>query len=487
MKRTIEGCRWAESDDDEVSSPAPRRARYAGAAGSSASAAWHAGSARNFAAVSVSVVPATPTEPAGLATPTESDGLVGWARCSKTVSPTASATTFSNRLHPIVFDANSGTLLQSNGRCCRSVNAYVKGNRLGEGSEGVVYAAHERGSAKEAFALKRLNDVANAAHEHNLLAALLPHPRIVAARETVMSPTASAAFLVLQAATCDLRSYLSAHSAVGQRLSVPQVKRVLIDVAAGIAHCHRTSIVHRDLKPSNCLVTHEGRIALTDFGHARLVPRSAVSCGCLDDPDATLLTPGTPVTPIAPNASSSGVRCATANAKSGNALRSGEGVCTLWYRAPELLLGANSYGSPIDVWSLGCVFAELLLLRPLLQGDDSRSQMGKITDLLGAPFEDDWPAIARLPHTSSFLPSTRTPPAQHDKLRRLFGPSFTSEATPLSHSGITLLSSMLMLNPSRRAFPTAVAESSYLREVPLPARWLPTAPVRCPTPRSHEA
>lgn len=343
-----------------------------------------------------------------------------------------------------------------------------------------MYAAHERGSTDETFALKRLNTAAAAAHEHNLLAALLPHPRIVAAREIVMSPTASVAFLVLQAAVCDLRAYLNAHAAIGQRLSVPQVKRVLIDVAAGIAHCHQQSILHRDLKPSNCLITHEGRIALTDFGHARLVPRSAVSCGCVDDPNATFsLTLSTPATPITPDASSSAVRCAPADRKSGYALRSNEGVCTLWYRAPELLLGAADYGSPIDVWSLGCVFAELLLLRPLLQGDDSRDQMGKITDVLGAPTEEDWPGATRLPHAASFLPRTRrhAPIAPHNvRLRRLFGPSFISEVTPLSHAGIALLSSLLMLNPSRRAFATAVTQSSYVQEEPFPHACLPAPP-----------
>jgi len=151
----------------------------------------------------------------------------------------------------------------------------------------VVYAARERCSGDEAYALKRLCSAAAAAHEHNLLATLLPHPNVVAAREIVVSP-AGACFLVLQAASCDLKAYMSAHAAVGQRLSVTQVKRALLDVSAGLAHCHRLCVVHRDLKPSNCLIAHEGRVVLTDFGHARLVPRSAICGPCADSPDSIM-------------------------------------------------------------------------------------------------------------------------------------------------------------------------------------------------------
>jgi len=360
----------------------------------------------------------------------------------------------------------------------------VKGRRLGEGSEGVVYAARENSRAGdesgEAYALKSLNSTAAAAHEHNLLALLLPHPHVVAAHEVVLSPTA--AFLVLEAAACDLRAYLIAHSATGRRLSVPQVKRVLLDVAAGVAHCHRHCIVHRDLKPSNCLLTRDGRIALGDFGHARMVPCSSIlpSCDAVDEHDVMhdADLPYTPGTFSAPDTPRGAVRCAAADATSGQALCSGGAVCTLWYRAPELLLGADAYGSPIDAWSLGCIFAELLLLRPLLRGRDPPDQISLMCDVFGLPAKDEWPDLPRTPALSHMRAHARlhSVPADRRTLRHLVGMRFTSEATPLSHAGIALLESLLTLPPARRASASAVAVSPYLREEPFAAQRLSVAP-----------
>ncbi len=111
-------------------------------------------------------------------------------------------------------------------------------------------------------------------------------------------------------------------------------------------HSHR--IVHRDLKPQNILVTRGGHVKLTDFGLARIYDF------------CTLLT---------------------------------SVVVTLWYRSPEVLMGL-SYATPVDIWSCGCIFAEMCLRRPLFEGQFEMDQLNKIFDVLGTPSEEEWPAEA---------------------------------------------------------------------------------------------
>ena len=116
-----------------------------------------------------------------------------------------------------------------------------------------------------------------------------------------------------------------------------------------IIHKHNANTCHyRDLKPDNCLFLKDGTMKLADFGLAR--------------------TYGTPKTRLSPQA------------------------ITLWYKPPELLLGASEYSSAADIWSVGCIFAELLLRRPFLQGNQTDiSQLDTIFQVFGTPTETNWP------------------------------------------------------------------------------------------------
>jgi cyclin-dependent kinase 12/13 len=121
----------------------------------------------------------------------------------------------------------------------------------------------------------------------------------------------------------------------------------------GLLYCHANKVLHRDIKGANLLINNEGQLKLADFGLAR---------------------------PFDDQARSYTNRC-----------------ITLWYRPPELLLGATLYGPEVDLWSVGCVFGEMLLKKPTLPGKDEADQFELICRLCGTPTDANWPGVSKLP------------------------------------------------------------------------------------------
>lgn len=113
-----------------------------------------------------------------------------------------------------------------------------------------------------------------------------------------------------------------------------EVKTLMLQLVSATALMHSQWIVHRDLKTSNLLMNNRGQIKVADFGLARYL--------------------GEPTPPLT------------------------QLVVTLWYRSPELLLGAKEYGTEVDIWSIGCIFGELLLKEPLLRGKNEVDQLSKV-------------------------------------------------------------------------------------------------------------
>ncbi|KAG0433861.1 hypothetical protein HPB47_019531, partial [Ixodes persulcatus] len=135
----------------------------------------------------------------------------------------------------------------------------------------------------------------------------------------------------------------------------------LKQILEGILFCHRRRVLHRDLKPQNLLIDQKGNIKLADFGLARAF--------------------GIPI------------RVYTHE------------IVTLWYRAPEVLLGSPRYSTPIDIWSIACIFVEMINKRPLFHGDSEIDQLFRIFRTLGTPTEDTWPGVSKLPDYKSSFPS----------------------------------------------------------------------------------
>lgn len=196
-----------------------------------------------------------------------------------------------------------------------------------------------------------------------------------------------------------------------------EIKQLLLQLTSGIVYLHDNWILHRDLKTSNLLLNNRGQLKIADFGMARYV--------------------GDPV----PKLTSL--------------------VVTLWYRAPELLLGAKAYGAPVDMWSVGCIFGELVTREPLLQGKNEVDQLSKIFELCGVPTEDSWPGFRKLPNARSLrLPAKSSPLSTGSVIRARF-PGMTA-------AGASLLSDLLALDPDRRPTAKEMLQHEYFRQDPKP-------------------
>ncbi|RMZ84976.1 hypothetical protein DV738_g418, partial [Chaetothyriales sp. CBS 135597] len=145
-------------------------------------------------------------------------------------------------------------------------------------------------------------------------------------------------------------------------------------------------------------------------------------------------------------------------------------VVTLWYRAPELLLGVPSYSFEVDIWSLGCVLAELLTLEPLFQGKNEIDQLSLIFAMLGTPSNESWPGFRSLPNTKALHSVLKNP----NPTSRLGAGKFPY----LTASGLGLLSAMLALNPADRPTADQVLEHQYFSQDPKakPKEMFPTFP-----------
>uniref|UniRef100_UPI00398F5FB7 cyclin-dependent kinase 10 isoform X2 n=1 Tax=Pristiophorus japonicus TaxID=55135 RepID=UPI00398F5FB7 len=305
----------------------------------------------------------------------------------------------------------------------RSVKEFVKLNRIGEGTYGIVYRAHDTKS-DEIVALKKVRMdkerdgiPISSLREINLLLKLR-HPNIVELKEVVVGNHLDSIFLVMGYCEQDLASLLEN---MQSPFSEAQVKCISLQLLKGLRYLHENFIIHRDLKVSNLLMTDKGCVKI-DFGLARAY--------------------GVPLKPMTPK------------------------VVTLWYRAPELLLGTKTQTTAIDMWAVGCILAELLAHKPLLPGSSEIHQIDLIVQLLGTPNENIWPGFSKLPLVGQY--TLRKQP--YNNLKHKF--------PWLSEAGLRLLNFLFMYDPKKRATAEDSLESSYFKEKPLPCEpeLMPTFP-----------
>nr|XP_012634307.1 cyclin-dependent kinase 3 isoform X1 [Microcebus murinus] len=228
----------------------------------------------------------------------------------------------------------------------------------------------------------------------------LKHPNIVRLLDVVHSE--KKLYLVFEFLSQDLKKYMD--STPASELPLHLVKSYLFQLLQGVNFCHSHRVIHRDLKPQNLLINELGAIKLADFGLARAF----------------------------------GVPLRTYTHE----------VVTLWYRAPEILLGSKFYSTAVDVWSIGCIFAEMVTRKALFPGDSEIDQLFRIFRTLGTPSEATWPGVTQLPDYKGTFPKWPSKGLE--------------EIVPsLEPEGKDLLVQLLQYDPSRRISAKAALAHPY--------------------------
>jgi len=310
----------------------------------------------------------------------------------------------------------------------QGMERYAKLEKIGEGTYGVVYKAQDK-VTREIVALKKIRleaedeGVPSTAIREISLLKELPHLNIVGLKDVVHEN--QKLYLVFEYLEQDLKKYMDYVNyqppvavpagtepppRAQKRLERLLVKSYMQQLVKGIAFCHSHRVLHRDLKPQNLLIDRQGTLKLADFGLARAF--------------------GLPVRTFTHE------------------------VVTLWYRAPEILLGGRQYSTPVDIWSVACIFCEMLTSRPLFPGDSEIDQLFRIFRQLGTPTEETWPGVTSLADYKQSFPKWEPTPLIKT-IREL-------RADPLA---LDLLQKMLVYEPSKRISAREALKHPYFDEV----------------------
>ncbi|KAM6570236.1 hypothetical protein CsatB_018221 [Cannabis sativa] len=314
---------------------------------------------------------------------------------------------------------------------CRSVFEYEKLNKINEGTYGIVYKAKDKKSG-EIVALKKVKMDVNkddgfplsSLREINILSSF-SHPSIVNVKEVVMDDD-DGVYMAMEYMEYDLKGLMET---MKEPFSVSEVKSLMLQLLEGVKYLHDNWVLHRDLKTSNILINKDGELKICDFGLSRQYG-----------------SPRKPYTPL---------------------------VVTLWYRAPELLLGTKEYSTAIDMWSVGCIMAELVAKEPLFRGKTEVEQIDKIFRTLGTPNETIWPGFSKLPGSKAKF--VKNP---YNLLRRKFPATSFIGSPVLTDSGFDLLSKLLAYDPEKRITVEEALNHRWFVEAPLPrSDFKPSLPV----------
>ncbi|XP_020092428.1 probable serine/threonine-protein kinase At1g54610 isoform X1 [Ananas comosus] len=291
-------------------------------------------------------------------------------------------------------------------------DSFEKLEKIGQGTYSSVFRARELDTGR-IVALKKVRfdnfepgSVRFMAREIQILRRL-DHPNIVKLEGLITSRLSCSIYLVFEYMEHDLAGLSSSPDI---KFSEPQIKCYMHQLLSGLEHCHSRGVMHRDIKCANLLVNNEGILKMADFGLAN---------------------------------------CFTLGQKQPLTSR----VVTLWYRPPELLFGSTDYQASVDLWSVGCVFAEMFVGKPILQGRTEIEQIHKIFKLCGSPPDEYW-RKSKLSYAAVFKPQQR----YENCLRETF--KFLPECA------FGLLRSLLSVEPYKRGTASTALTSEYFTTKP---------------------
>ena len=276
--------------------------------------------------------------------------------------------------------------------------------KIGSGHYGKIYLVRVNG--KE-MALKRIESSNDKGMDLSALREIkilrnIDHPYIIRIHD-IFSEKNSTLCLLMDYHPFDLKNLIKNKIL----LSETEVIEIIYQILEAFKYLHTQAIVHRDIKPDNVLISSEGITKLIDFGLARHI-QSVTE----------------PLTKY---------------------------VITQWYKPPEVLYGSEYYGIKVDIWSLGCVFAELLLGKPLFPGYNQTDQLSKIFGIRGTPNIHKWSDIKKLPGYLEFEDRSEIP------LKLIF--------PEVSNETLQILEEMLSLNPNHRPSASALLERDLFKDL----------------------
>jgi cyclin-dependent kinase 7 len=274
------------------------------------------------------------------------------------------------------------------------------GKQLGEGTYAIVYLGQLRAKPSTLVAIKKIKVqkeytegmAPDAVRELKHLQEL-QHPNIISLLSVFSSKDQNLNLVLEYLPLGDLEMLIRDVDHV--RYGAADIKAWMGMLVRAVWFCHESFVLHRDIKPNNLLIAADGEVKLADFGLAR----------GFADPHQIM----------------------TSN------------VITRWYRPPELLFGAKHYSGAVDIWSVGTVFAELVMRAPYMPGNHELDQVKLICESVGTPNDENWPGVTKLPEYT--VPS-QIPVRGKDWYDMRFG--------TVGSQGVDLLMKTLILNPKNR-------------------------------------
>ncbi|XP_038892545.1 probable serine/threonine-protein kinase At1g09600 isoform X1 [Benincasa hispida] len=302
-----------------------------------------------------------------------------------------------------------------NGWVPRKADSFQKLDKIGQGTYSSVYRARDMETNK-IVALKKVR-FANMDPEsvrfmarEILILRRLDHPNVMKLEGLITSRVSGSLYLIFEYMEHDLAGLVATP---GIKFTEAQIKCYMKQLLCGLEHCHVQGVLHRDIKGSNLLIDNNGNLKIGDFGLSTFFRSRQKQ----------------PLT---------------------------SRVVTLWYRPPELLLGATDYGVSVDLWSAGCILAELYAGKPIMPGRTEVEQLHKIFKLCGSPSEEYWKR-SKLPHATIFKP-------QHP-YKRCVAETFKD----FPFSALALLDVLLAVEPDGRGTASSALQSEFFTTKPLPS------------------